>query len=65
MVGPEVLLVLAGKRGWLYDDLFRQVRRLGLEGHVCFPGYISDEDKVALMSGAMAFLFPSGETALV
>jgi glycosyltransferase involved in cell wall biosynthesis len=52
-------LVLAGKQGWLYDALFKQVHRLGLEGQVCFPGYISDEDKAALMSGALAFLFPS------
>jgi glycosyltransferase involved in cell wall biosynthesis len=59
MVDRRTLLVLAGKQGWLYDALFKQVHRLGLEGHVCFPGYISDEDKVALMSGARAFLFPS------
>ena len=55
----RTLLVLAGKRGWLYDALFEQVRRLGLQGQVCFPGYISDQDKAALMSGALAFLFPS------
>jgi len=52
-------LVLAGKRGWLYDDLFTQVRRLGLEGRVLFPGYVSEEDKAALLSGALAFVFPS------
>jgi glycosyltransferase involved in cell wall biosynthesis len=53
------VLVLAGKRGWLYDDLFAKVRRLELEGRVLFPGYIPDEDKAALLSGALAFLFPS------
>jgi glycosyltransferase involved in cell wall biosynthesis len=56
---PETYLVLAGKRGWLYDDLFAQVRRLGLEGQVLFSGYIPDKDKAALLSGALAFLFPS------
>jgi glycosyltransferase involved in cell wall biosynthesis len=55
----EPSLVLAGKRGWLYGDLFAQVRRLGLEGRVCFPGYVRDEDKAALLSGALAFVFPS------
>jgi glycosyltransferase involved in cell wall biosynthesis len=55
----EATLVLAGKRGWLYDDLFAQVRRLGLEGRVLFPGYVPDEDKAALLSGALAFVFPS------
>jgi len=52
-------LVLAGRRGWLYDDLFAQVRRLGLEERVLFPGYIPEEDKAALLSGALAFVFPS------
>ena len=55
----EAVLVLAGKRGWLYDDLFTQARRAGLEGRVLFPGYIPDGDKAALLSGALAFVFPS------
>lgn len=54
-----VQLVLAGKRGWLYDDLFAQVKRLGLAERVFFPGYIPDEDLPALQSGALAFVFPS------
>ncbi len=54
-----VQLVLAGKLGWLYDDLFAEVRRLGLEQRVRFPGYIADEDLPALLSAAMAFVFPS------
>jgi glycosyltransferase involved in cell wall biosynthesis len=55
----EVVLVLAGKRGWLYDDLFAQVQHLGLDRRVVFPGYVRDEDKAALLSGALAFVFPS------
>lgn len=54
-----IRLVLAGKRGWLYDDIFAEVRRLGLEGRVLFPGYVPNEDKAALLSGALAFVFPS------
>jgi len=55
----QVQLVLAGKRGWLYDDLFQQVRRLGLEGRVLFAGYVDDADKAALLSGSVAYVFPS------
>ena len=55
----EATLILAGKRGWLYDDLFAQVHRLGLAGRVLFPGYVPGEDKPALLSGALAFVFPS------
>jgi glycosyltransferase involved in cell wall biosynthesis len=55
----DLLLVLAGKKGWLYDDLFAQVERLGLPGRVIFPGYVDDADLPALLSGALAFVFPS------
>ena len=58
-LSPETILVLAGKRGWLYEDLFAQVRHLSLAGRVLFPGYVPDEDKAALLSGALAFVFPS------
>jgi glycosyltransferase involved in cell wall biosynthesis len=55
----DVQLVLAGKRGWLYDDLFAQVTRLGLERRVVFPGYVDDADLAALLSAALALVFPS------
>lgn len=55
--GP--VLVLGGRKGWLYDDLFAQVRCLGLEDRVVFPGYVPEADKAALLSGALAFVFPS------
>jgi len=54
-----VQLVLAGKKGWLYDDLFAQVERMGLPGRVIFPGYVEDADLAPLLSGALAFVFPS------
>lgn len=55
----SVLLVLAGKRGWLYEELLEHVRRLGLGERILFPGYVAEEDKAALLSGASGFVFPS------
>lgn len=52
-------LVLAGGRGWLCGDIFRTVQELHLEEHVIFPQYVAPEDRCALMSGALAFTFPS------
>jgi glycosyltransferase involved in cell wall biosynthesis len=52
-------LILAGKKGWLYDNLFAQVKRLGLEGQVVFTDYVAEEDKAALISGAAVVAFPS------
>jgi glycosyltransferase involved in cell wall biosynthesis len=54
-----VQLVLAGKRGWLYAELFAQVERLGLEGKVLFPGYVEEADLAALYSGALGYVYPS------
>ncbi len=52
-------LVIAGKPGWYYEGLFTQVQRLGLTGRVKFIGYVPENDKAALLSGAFAFVFPS------
>ncbi len=50
----EVALVLAGKRGWLYDPAWTD----GVEG-VILTGYVDEADVAALYSGALAFVFPS------
>ncbi len=52
-------LVLAGGKGWLYDGIFATVQGLGLEKQVIFTQYVASEDMCALMSGALAFTFPS------
>jgi glycosyltransferase involved in cell wall biosynthesis len=52
-------LVVAGKRGWMYDRIFARVSALGLECRVRFPGYVPDEDLPALYGGATAFVYPS------
>ena len=57
--GRRVHLVLAGKRGWLYEALFEHVHQLGLDHRVHFPGYVAEKHKAALLSGALAFVFPS------
>lgn len=52
-------LVIAGKRGWMYDQIFTQVAALGLEDRVTFPGYVPRADLPPLYSGARAFVYPS------
>ena len=53
------ILVLAGGSGWLLANLPAQIEALGLTGRVFLPGYIAGEDLPALLSGALAFVFPS------
>ena len=52
-------LVLAGGKGWMYEEIFHTVRILGLEQDVLFTGYVADEEVPVLMAGAFAFCFPS------
>lgn len=58
-VDPSLQLVLAGRKGWLYDEIFSEVRRQALSGRVVLTGYVPDDDLPALLSGALAFVFPS------
>ena len=52
-------LVIAGRKGWLYNEIFGRVEALGLSDDVVFTGYVADADLPALLSGARLFAFPS------
>ena len=52
-------LVIAGGKGWMYDQIFAEVKQLGLEGHVIFPGFVDDDDLPALYSAAEMLAYPS------
>jgi glycosyltransferase involved in cell wall biosynthesis len=51
--------VLAGKRGWLYDETFRAIKELELSEAVIVTGYVPENDLPALYSGALCFIYPS------
>lgn len=53
------LLVIAGGKGWMYQEIFNEVKRSNLEERVIFIGYVSDREIAALMAGAQIFCFPS------
>lgn len=52
-------LVICGKKGWYYEEIFRTVSELNLEGNVIFTGYVPDKDIPLLMSGAEIFVYPT------
>lgn len=55
----EHKLVIAGRRGWLSDDVFRVVEELKLTSDVIFLGHILESDLVALYNLADVFAYPS------
>lgn len=60
MLGAQPLtLVLAGKRGWLTEQIERRAAAIGVGEHVRFLGYVPDDDLPALLNGALAYVVPS------
>lgn len=52
-------LVIAGGKGWLFDQILAEATRLGIEDRVRFVGFVDDADLAALYSEATLFVFPS------
>lgn len=52
-------LVLAGKKGWLFESIFKKVQELGIEDDVVFTDYVAEEDKTVIYNQARIFVFPS------
>lgn len=58
-IQPGVSLVIAGSKGWAYDEVFDEVARHNLEERVLFPGFVAEADLPALYSAADLFIYPS------
>jgi glycosyltransferase involved in cell wall biosynthesis len=52
-------LVLAGGRGWKYDEIYRAPAEFGVAPSVRFLGFVPDGDLPALYSMASLFVYPS------
>ncbi|MGI6658441.1 MAG: glycosyltransferase family 4 protein [Dethiobacteraceae bacterium] len=55
---PKTKFVIAG-RGPAWDALHRQARKMGIEQHLYFTGYIDDATRNKLYQAAAAAVFPS------
>jgi len=55
----KIKLVIAGKKGWMYESIFKKVKDLGLEKEVIFTDFVTEEDKPALIKGAKVLASPS------
>jgi glycosyltransferase involved in cell wall biosynthesis len=52
-------LVLAGRKGWMIDDLFRYAKWSPAGNQISFTGYLSDDELCALYSSCTLFVYPS------
>ena len=56
---PDYKLIIAGKKGWLYEQIFSLAHKLKIDHAVHLVGYVSDQEKMYLYSKAMCFVLPS------
>lgn len=56
-VAPE--LVIAGGKGWKYQDIYKTIKEKKLESRVKILGYVEEKDAPVIMGNAMFFVFPS------
>lgn len=52
-------LVIAGKKGWMYESIYTLVKQYNLEKDVVFTDYVDEQDVPLLLCGAKVFVFPS------
>jgi glycosyltransferase involved in cell wall biosynthesis len=56
---PDLSLVIAGQKAWLYEAIFQLVKELKLEDKVIFTGFVEEAEIPGLMTEAEAFVMPS------
>ena len=56
---PDLCLVLAGSKGWLYDDFFARIAAENLENVVRPLGWVPDKDLTAVIGAATLAVQPS------
>ena len=55
----DLHLVVAGAKGWFYEQVFAHVEALALSDRVHFVGYVPEDDKVLWYNAAQCFCYPS------
>jgi glycosyltransferase involved in cell wall biosynthesis len=56
---PDLKLLLAGKRGWLYSRIFQKIVNNDLEKRIIHLDYVSDSELVGLYKHAKMLVLPS------
>lgn len=52
-------LVIAGKLGWMYDEVLAAPKKWGIEEKIVFTGYINETERNSLLRNALVYVQPS------
>lgn len=55
----DINLVIAGKKGWLYDEIIASPSKYNVKERVKFLDFVSNEDLPSLYKNALCFVLPS------
>ncbi len=55
----DICLVIAGKLGWMYEEILAAPERFGVKDRVVFTGYVEDKDLPILLKEAGVLVQPS------
>jgi len=58
-LNSNLTLVIAGKKGWMYEPIYKKAEELGLKERIIFTDFLPEEEKPALIAGAKLFVLPS------
>jgi glycosyltransferase involved in cell wall biosynthesis len=56
---PQLLLVIAGKAGWNFEEIFVAIRESVNRGKIRYLGFVSDPEKKVLLSRCEVLIYPS------
>jgi glycosyltransferase involved in cell wall biosynthesis len=56
---PDLQLVIVGKKGWLYEDIIKKPKELGIEEKVKFLDFVTDDELTVFYKNAICYVLPS------
>ncbi len=58
-INKDFKLIIVGKKGWLYESIFKKIKTLNLENKIIFTGHISDQELIWYYKNAFCLALPS------
>lgn len=59
LINKDFKLVIAGKKGWLYKNIFEKVETMNLRKKVIFTDHVTDEELIWFYKNAFCLVLPS------
>lgn len=58
-INTNLKLVIVGKNGWKFNEVYDSIENLGLNNNVVFTGYVSTDELESLYNKSMFVVYPS------